>query len=163
MNLPVGVMIEQGISFEPGAFLPKVLALMNEKFSGYIAITIEGYDGIEDSALVFRSGSIAAAFHEYMKYNILVLGNFAVPQAFNAAGAKNNSSDIVALGNQQIDLVLAFNDKARVSKNYAAKDINALAVSTYSSSYAEKVLSEVLKSQPSKYDVMKKLGLSELK
>lgn len=163
MNLPVGPIIEQGIGFGPGAFKQKVLSMAQEQFSGYIALTIEGYDGLEDGVLIFKSGILVASIYEYLKHGILVMGDLAIPQVFNASGAKSHIADIIALTNSQVDLILAFNEKSGLSKAYSAKDINELSVSEYSSAYAERILAEALKKEPSKYEVLKRLGLSEMK
>lgn len=163
MDLPVGSPVEEGLKSSQVDFEKYLNALVSKQFSGYVVITIEGYSGMEEGILFLKKGAISGAFFEYNRFGIEVFGDSALEQFFNAIKALHGIIDIFALTPQQIDLITAFHDKVLLLKPFNAKNLNKLIPSKYDTSFAQKTLSQILRNEDSKYDVLKKLGLSELK
>ncbi|HZX34604.1 MAG TPA: DUF2226 domain-containing protein [archaeon] len=162
MNLPIGEVVSQGINLKEVDGRRLVETFYDKNFSGYLVSTIEGFDGLEEGILLFKEGALAAAFYEYDFYGITVFGDSAVPQVFNSFAAKHVVADVVSLSNQQVDLVTAFNEKGKVSKNFSKSDVSRLIPRAFSEEFARNTLSEVVKEKESKKDIFKKLGLGGL-
>lgn len=160
--MPIGPVIQQNLRFDSNSFEARINGLMEEKFTGYVIITLEGYKGVEEGVLVFKKGEVIGSAYEYMNLNALVLGNFALPQVFNCAAAKNNTADLVALSAPHIDLILAFNEKIQLTKPFSKKNVKELRVESYSNKYAEKILQELSKETTDKTGLLKKFGLTEI-
>ena len=79
MNLPVGEVLQQAISIKEINTKDLVISLLEKKFSGYAVITTDGFDGIEDGAIIFREGLAVAAFYTYDNFSISIYGNTAFP------------------------------------------------------------------------------------
>lgn len=159
MNLPVGELIEEGIELSSINPKQKLEELADKIFSGYIVTLIEGFDGLEEGVLIFKKGILIAAAHEYCKYGITVFGDVSLEQVTNAMRAKYGVSDLISLTVQQADLVTAFNDKLRLTRDYSKGDLAKIIPKKYSTSPAEKTLSQVLKKEESKHDLLKRFGL----
>ncbi|MBI4210704.1 MAG: hypothetical protein HY544_04335 [Candidatus Diapherotrites archaeon] len=162
MNLPVGEVISSGVSLREIDVRRLVEGFYEKGFSGYIVDTIEGFDGIEEGALLFRDGSMTAAIYDYDLYDLTVFGDAAVVHVFNSFAAEYVVADIVSLTNQQVDLVTAFNDKSKLLKAVQKQDVARLIPKIYTTEHARSVLKEAVKKTESKSDVFKKLGLSGL-
>ncbi|PJA16143.1 MAG: hypothetical protein COX63_03515, partial [Candidatus Diapherotrites archaeon CG_4_10_14_0_2_um_filter_31_5] len=87
MQLVEGRVVEQGMSLAEHDFSDRMIELIKTKFSGYVNLTIQGFDGLEEGTLIFREGKIIASGYEYLKYGISVNGNSAIAQTFNSAAA----------------------------------------------------------------------------
>lgn len=162
MNLPVGSLIKEGVKLSDVNFSNIASTLMSESFSGYIIITIEGYSGIEEGMVLFRKGELIGSIFDYTKFEVTVYGDAAAEQVFNASKAKHGIFDICSLNTQQVDLITAFNEKVNVENQINAKNLNRMIPSTYDAKYAKKVLVDALKKEESKYEIFKKLGLSDI-
>ncbi|MBU0662617.1 MAG: DUF2226 domain-containing protein [Candidatus Diapherotrites archaeon] len=162
MNLPVGSAVAEEVALKDFDIQGITDSLFDKLFSGYIVVTIDGYDGMEEGVMIFRKGTLAGALYEYMNYDILVFGEPALVQVFNALAAEHGAVDIYNLSNQQIDLVTAFNDKIILPKPLGKKDIKRMYVKEFADQYAKQVLAEVLKTHESRESVFKRLGLSRL-
>jgi len=162
MNLPVGEAIEQGIKLSEFDEKATLEMLTGKMFSGYVIVTIEGFKGLEEGVLLLKKGNIVGAMYEYMKHEITVLGDPSVSRVFNAFAAKDGIAEIYSLSTQQVDLVTAFNDKIKTSKEIGKRDISRYLIKSYDTTFAEKTLAEVVSEQESKKDVFKRLGLAGL-
>ncbi|MEW6294919.1 MAG: DUF2226 domain-containing protein [Candidatus Diapherotrites archaeon] len=162
MDLIEGEVIEQGKNLKEIDFKGVIIKLINSKFSGYINLLIEGFDGLEEGTIVMRTGSIIASSYEYLKHGIIVNGNPAVPQFFNAAGAAYGVLDIYSFKPTDAELVIAVNPKVRVTIDIRQSDIDKLYKKIFSDVYAKKILAMVSEQKPSKYEALKKLGLGEV-
>jgi hypothetical protein len=158
----VGDKVKQGINLQDFDQKKEVLSLMGNSFSGYVIVTSEGLDGIEEGALILKSGMPVGALYEYSKFDITVFGEGALPKIFNAFLAKYGVVDIYSLSNQQVDLVTAFNDRIKIENVLDQNAIKKLFPSKYSLKLAEEVLSQVLEKHESRTSILKKLGLSAL-
>ena len=162
MNLPVGEVLQQGIAVKEIDTKALTLSLLDKRFSGYLVVTIDGFDGIEEGVVLFKEGFMAGAFYNYDNFNISVFGNSAMQQAMNALVAERGIIDIVALSNQQIDLVIAFHDKVKITVAIDKRQLEKIFPKVFTQEFAKKVLGGVVKEAESRKSVFKRLGLSEL-
>jgi len=162
MNLPVGEVLQQGIAIKEIDTKALTLSLLDKKFSGYLIVTIDGFDGIEEGVVIFKEGFMMGSFYSYDNYNINVFGNSALQHSMNALVAEKGVIDIVALSNQQIDLVIAFHDKVKITVAIDKRQLDKIFPKSFSQEFAKKVLGEVVKEAESRKSVFKRLGLSEL-
>ncbi|HLC48091.1 MAG TPA: DUF2226 domain-containing protein [Candidatus Norongarragalinales archaeon] len=112
MNLPPGIIVKTGIDTATIDFAALLRELKDKVFNGYLAITVEGASAIEEGIVVFDNGKVVASFYEYFKYNKQVLGDLAFQRVMNAAASKHGVADIFQLTNDQVQLILAFNEQA---------------------------------------------------
>lgn len=162
VNLPVGDIISKGLNLKEIDVRRLVEGLYEKAFSGYLVATLYGFDGVEEGILLFKDGALIAAIYEYELYGITVFGDSAVPHVFNSYAADFIVADIVALSNQQVDLVTAFNDKSKLQKPVQKGDVSRLMAKTFSKELARSVLTHIVSSTEDKAGIFKKLGLAGL-
>ena len=163
MNLPVGNVIKEGVNLKDVKFKNIISTLIKESFTGYIILTVEGYSGIEEGMLLFRKGNMIGSIFDYSKFEVTVYGDSASEHVFNASQAGFGLFDICALSIQQVDLVTAFNEKVKLDTHITTKNLNKFISSKYDEKYAKKVLAKALTKEETKYDVFKKLGLTDIR
>ncbi len=162
MNLPVGEIISKGVSMREIDVRKLLEGFYEKEFSGYLIVTLEGFDGIEEGVLLFKGGSLDAAFYEYDLHGVTVFADAAVPHVFNSLAAPYVVGDIVSLSDQQVDLITAFNEKSKLARAVQKGDIQRLIPKAYSAEFAKSVLSQYVKKEESKKEIFKKFGLSSL-
>ena len=162
LNLPVGTIQQQAVSVKTVDLKKQFQNLMNQAFNGYIVVTIEGYAGIEEGVFLLKNGLLFGSLYEYTNFDITLFGEFALQQAFNAAAAEFAMMDVCELTKQQVELIAAFNEKIQLPQQFSAKDIGRFFKQKYDSSFAQKTLKEIVKKEESKYDVFKKIGLTDI-
>lgn len=162
MNIPVGEIVEENIALSEVKFEEKLLKLSKEAFTGYLVLTVEGRSGIEEGLLLFKGGLAVGAIYEYVKFKKMFYGDNALEQLLNAVLAEFGVMDIVGLSRQQVDLIIAFNEKVELRKPLSQKEITKIIPKQYQVAVAEKALGKELKKKESKFDVFKKLGLGGL-
>ncbi|MFH1663800.1 MAG: DUF2226 domain-containing protein [archaeon] len=162
MKLVEGRIVEQAVELQQNTFSDRMIDLIKTKFSGYVNITIEGFDGLEEGTLIFREGKIIASAYEYLKYDVTVNGDSAIAQTFNAGSAKFGVFDVISFRSTDAELTIAVNPKIRIDIDVSPNDIKKLSHSSFNSSYARKVLSMIMKTSSKKSEIMKKLGLSSM-
>ena len=162
MNLPIGEMLSRGVNFKEVDGKKLVEGFFDKKFSGYLVVTLEGIDGIEEGIILFKEGRIVGAFYDYDLEGITVFGDTSIPHVFNSFAAEHVVADIVSLSNQQVDLVTAFNDKSKLEKPINRGQIRKLIPKVFSNQPAQSVLSEISSEKDSRKDIFKKLGLTGL-
>ncbi|MEM4390875.1 MAG: hypothetical protein QXX06_03360, partial [Candidatus Diapherotrites archaeon] len=123
--------------------------------------TLNGVSGIEEGALIFKDGFIIASFYEYECNKITIFGKTSLEHVFNSFVAEYCIADIVGLSNQQVDLVTAFNDKAKLEVPLQKGDLGKMLPKIFSKELGLKVISSS-SDKSDKSDIYKKLGLSEL-
>ncbi len=136
--------------------------LIKKRFSGYVVATVEGFYGMEEGTLVFWSGKIIAASHEYLRYGVIINGDPAVSQAMNAFAAEFGVVDIVELSPTEAELILAVNPKTMAKTSVNPNDVKKLIPKKFSPEYAKKTLSIAFKKTPSKKEIFKRIGLDEM-
>lgn len=163
MRLPSGTMVESGLSLQGLNFKQKVSQLMDQNFSGYLAIQIEGFDGLEEGLLLFRNNQIQGALYEYLKFDVTVVGDIAMSHCLNAAGADYGVVDVVNLSNLQVDMAMAFDEKIKLTTPVDKKAVERLSVTSFEPSLAEKTLSAAIKRDGvGRNDLFKKFGLEDI-
>lgn len=162
MNLPIGEVLSQGVNFKEVDGKKLVESFFDKKFSGYMVVTIEGVDGIEEGIILFKEGRMVGAFYDYDLEGITIFGDTSIPHVFNSFAAEHIVADIVSLSNQQVDLVTAFNDKAKLEKPISRGQIGKLIPKVFSNQLAQSVLTEISTEKDSKKDIFKKFGLTGL-
>ncbi|VVC00594.1 Uncharacterised protein [uncultured archaeon] len=162
MNLPVGDLISRGVNLREIDIKKLIDGFYEKSFSGYLIVTLEGFDGIEEGVLIFKEGTLNAAFYEYDLYGITVFGDSAIPHIFNSLVAPYLIGDIIALSDQQVDLIAAFNEKSRLAKPVQRNDVARLIPKSYSTDLAKSMLGQYLKKEDSKKEIFKKFGLTSL-
>ena len=162
MKLVEGRVVEQALDLEQNKFSDRMVELIKSRFSGYVNLTIEGFDGLEEGTLIFREGKIIASAYEYLKYAVVVNGNSAIAQTFNAGVAKHGAFDIISFRSTDAELTIAVNPKIRIDVDVSPNDVKKLTHSAFNPSYARKVLSMIMKSSSKRSEIMKKLGLSSM-
>ncbi|MFH1255727.1 MAG: DUF2226 domain-containing protein [Candidatus Diapherotrites archaeon] len=162
VSFPQGQLLSQALNIKAIKPRQKIEELLGKGFSGYLVLTIEGFDGLEEGVIILRNGSVVGAVYEYSKYGVVVEGPPALQQFFNALGAAVGVMDVVALSQQQTELVMAFHEKMALSRPHAKKDLISFYTQEYSPYFAQNILSTIVKRVESKHEVFKKLGLHEL-
>lgn len=164
MNLPSGNIAKQGVSLKETDLRKEIKDLSDKNFSGYIAVTLEGFDGVEEGILLFKKGFGVAAIYEYTKYGVTVLGDFALAQFFNGSASSYAVMDVIELTSSQIDMSIAFNEKIKISVPMNAKAVEKLYKKKFEDKYAKNTLEQALSKykKESKEDLFKKFGLAEL-
>lgn len=162
MNLPIGEITQQGVDSRKFDETKEINSLFDKLFSGYLVITIEGFGGVEEGIMIFKKGRIVGTIYEYMNYGITIFGESAIPQIFNSLAAEFGVIDVVSLTTDQVDLVIAFNDKIKLPIELGKRDVSKFFVKKFSPSYAAKVLSKVVEKQETTKTIFDKLGLSDL-
>ncbi|MDO8628084.1 MAG: DUF2226 domain-containing protein [Candidatus Diapherotrites archaeon] len=161
MNLPVGNPVEQGTELKNFHLVEKTQKLLQNSFTGYVVGTIDGFDGVEEAIIFMKKGEVIGALHEYSKHVIETYGDAAFKACLNCFGADKGIVDVYELTAQQIDLVIAFNEKFQVSSGIGREGLKAFKVSKYTSELAQEDLKGVSKDSESRYSLLKKLGLGK--
>ena len=162
MNLPLSDVIEQGKKTAEFDYKSRLNSCLGGDFSGYIVLTIDGFDGMEEGVLIFRKGYLSAGLYEFLNYGITMFGDSSLKHTFNAFLNDKGIVDVYGLTNQQVDLVTAFNDKIKLTRPVTKGDASKLFALKYSSELSKELLKEVLQKQESKDEVLKKFGLTSL-
>ncbi|GEM_PF-884546 len=162
LNLPVGTVLHQLVALKTIDFKKFVLELMDTAFTGYVVVTAEGYVGIEEGVFIFKGGALSGAIYEYTNFDIPLFGDTALQQCFNAAAAEFAVMDVCELSKQQVELIIAFNERILLPQKILQQEAAKLFKKSYDFHFAEKALKELVKKEESKYDVFKKIGLPDI-
>lgn len=162
MNFPLGKIIQDSIKVTEFNWKQKINEFDSQKFTGYIVITLEGIDGIEEGVLAFLNGKAVACFYEFTKFELNLFGEKALPVFFNAFNAEYGIGEIHETTVQQIELIIAFNDSIKLKKDFSKNDLNKFYSNEFSAKYAKETLSDALNKMESRSDIFKRIGLSNL-
>ncbi len=162
MNLPVGEVLEQGLDLSRLAVKELMESFMDKGFSGYIVDTVWGHSGVEEGVFLFRQGFLVGSFFEYMSCGVTYLGDYSMQHVFNSYAAKKGVVDIVGLSVQQVDLIMAFNEKLKVTAELNKKNLLKYLVANYSNSFAMLALEQSKQGSGESKSIFKKLGLAGL-
>lgn len=163
MGLPAEDLKQQGIVLTNPKIIKEKISEFLPKGSGYIVLTIDGYDGLEEGVIVFKGGNLYAAMYEYLKYGITVLGDLALARFFNAVAAKNGVIDIFNLSQDQVELAFKItNERALITKTLKFGDLERMIPKQYDESLAQNVLSKIAKKYEDKFDALGKFNLTKL-
>jgi hypothetical protein len=151
--LPAGTPVKKGIDVAVVDLAALTRELKGKKFSGYLAICVSGKTGVEEGIALFDAGKFVAAFYEYLAHGKTLIGQPAVARVMNAAASKHGVIDIYQLTSEQVQLILAFNDKAVVVP--ADKDLRV------PESFSDVLEEEVIEARESKGELLKKYKVGE--
>ncbi|MCX8189636.1 MAG: DUF2226 domain-containing protein [Candidatus Diapherotrites archaeon] len=160
MELPLGTPYQEHLKTTEVDMLKGINDLMQKAFTGYIVVTIQGIDGMEEGAILFRNGIIVGAGYEFMKSGTTIDGTDAFEIVLNAFKAKAGIIDIYSLSLQHMDLVIAFHEKMLIKAKIDPKTLQKLYPKEFSDRFAKAVIKQ--QEEQSKYDVFKKIGLPEM-
>ena len=163
MNLPVGEAKETGVQLSQEGLSHTALSLSREGFTGYLVITIEGVKGVEEGVLFFKGFEIIGSIYELSRFNKTVYGDEAFNLFLNGAAAKHGVMEVYSLTGQQLDLVLAFNNKILLGAPQGIRILHSHKVKAFKPELSEKYLQGLIQKKHSKLDVLKRFGLGRLK
>lgn len=162
MNIPVGKLVEKRVSFEETMPAEKVPGLMDKGFSGYIAATVEGGSGLEEALLLFREGEAVGACFEAITAGERFFGIAGLRLCLNLLAAGKGVFDVNSLTRQQVDLIIAFNDKVALKKPLERKTFSKLLPASYSPEIVSRVLKGVSGEKDAREKALKRFGLGSI-
>ncbi len=162
MNIPIGNVEEQHLSFSENNPLNKIKQLMQSGFDGYVVATIEGVSGLEEGLLLLKGKEIVGAVFDALRINKQLYGVPALRLSLNLLKARKGVFDVNRLSRQQIDLIIAFNEKIRLAKPIAMPMLSKLLPPKYKPAIVSKELAVDLGVSETKYKLFKRLGLGSI-
>ncbi|MBU0635762.1 hypothetical protein KKE06_01935 [Candidatus Micrarchaeota archaeon] len=162
LNYPVGDPIEEGLELEkiePHSFLAKLFV---PNFSGYVVITLEGYSGIEEGVLFFQEGTGVGAAFSYDSFDTAVFGDTALNSFFNGLAAKKGVADVFKLSKQQVDLILALDERTAIRTPLVQDMVSKKIRNQYNASFAQAAVRGLDTVVTHSSDLLKKIGLGEM-
>jgi hypothetical protein len=167
MNLPVNNPILKDLFLDQISSDKLFFDLNQRKFNGYVYLTIKGEFGFEESFIIFEKGNIVGNIYVLEGYDIELFGSEAFNLCINAFGAENGVLNIYDLKEDQIKLVLIFNDKIKnikqiVSKNKNSKKNYFLKNIKYNPNAIQELLTEKININKSQKDLFSERGLDQL-
>lgn len=158
MNIAAGNPIERGKYLEQLNPKEYVSKLLDEKFNGYLCVSIHGLRGIEEGVIFFHSGSIVSSNYEYYKFNKAYLGEQALERSLNALLAKTGVVDLYSLSSYQVQLVLTLNEENNLKQKQAKTEI--VFPTSFNEAYEKQLIVESGE-ELSKEELLKKFGLKK--
>ncbi len=152
MNLPAGKTIENRKKLSETNILEILTNLFKETFTGYLVITTEGKNGISEGLLLFQKGSLKGAIFQNINEEKDVLGEEALTKILNSFASQQGIIDVNELSKQQAELVIAFEEKMQLSKEYSLQELKRKIPKKYEQASEET-------KEETKLDILKKLGL----
>ena len=162
MNIPLGKIEEKQLLFSEDQPFLKLKQLLKSGFSGYLVATIEGISGLEEGLVMLRESEIVGAVFDALRIKKQVYGVKGLRLSLNLLKAKKGVFDVNKLSRQQIDLIMAFNDKIGLPKTVNAATLAKLEPAAYRSELVSKELAVDLGAKETKYNLLKKLGLGSI-
>ena len=163
MNITSGTPMEKGASL--GDIRPKeyIAKMMEEKFNGYVCITVRGKTGIEEGVMLFHNGSIVSCDYEYYKYNARFVAEEALARSMNAFTAPRGVLDSFSLSPYQIQLVMTLNEDCNLKTDIITPSMLQFP-EAFSYSFEESLAGPVKKPEKGaeKDVLMKRYGLSRM-
>jgi len=157
LNLPYGTPVKTGIDVAAVDFVALLKELLVKSFNGYACITINGGNGVEEGVVLFDNGKVVASFYEYFKHVKTVQGDHAFVRVMNASSAKDGVIELFQLSNEQVQLILAFNEQAISIPT--EKDYKNFKTASFSRTLEEQIRPPV--ENPSEAEVLKKYKITD--
>ncbi|MEI8364624.1 MAG: hypothetical protein WCF78_04170 [archaeon] len=161
MNIPINVPLVENVFLEQLMPDKLFLDLANKKFSGYTYLAVNGKYGFEESIIIFTKGNVVGSIFLIDSYEIELFGLDAFNFGINAFGNKDGLLNIYNLNDDQIKLILIFNDKVKFDYKVDNGSLSKLNIK-YNEILLDKLLSNKIEIKESKTDIFNKLNLSEL-
>lgn len=163
LNYPVGELLDQGLelagSLQSASFVSK---FFGSSFVGYVVVTLEGFSGLEEGVLFFREGFAVGAAYSFDAYDVAIFGDQAMSAFLNALSAQRAVADSVHLTKQQVDLVLALDQRTAVSRPWSGDGLEKKIPVAYNPAFAMRAAKGLTQVITPASDIMKKIGLGEL-
>ena len=158
MRITAGNPLERGKDLSLTNANEYVSKLGQEKFNGYICVTIKGKRGIEEGVLLFHDGRIIASSYDYFYYKRTYQGETALERTANALASKLGIIDVFSLSSYQVQLVMTLNEEASLKKPLEPQNLKI--PDAYSTKYEDTLSVSVQQGQEQKTNLAKKLGLT---
>ena len=160
MNFPLGTFRVQGKSTKQWDAKTELEMLAQQNFSGYVIETLYSSVGVDECALLFRAGQVTAATYEVHATNQALFGDESLAHVGNAFAATHGIIDVAELSSQQADLILAFNQKLKLTKPLQKGQLRALVKDTYDATLLQQSKVGGAIASESKESLFKRFGLA---
>ncbi len=128
MNFPIGEVVSKGdVPFD---FASKAVELSQNRFSGYIILTVRGHF-IEEGVVFFREGELVSCIVECLALEQTLKGDKAMEFFLNQTKGLGFFHCIM-LTRSQIDLINAFDEKLLLANKIDLKDLPRMIPSAFS-------------------------------
>ncbi len=140
MNLPISKPVVENVYLdliEPNKLLQD---LNTKQFTGFTYLTIHSAHNFEECIIFFLKGNVAGSIYINNTYNAELFGKNALDLSFNSLSYSDGLLNIYQLSEEQLKLVLIFNDKIKHSFNLDAKSLSKI-----NFTYKEELFKNILK------------------
>jgi hypothetical protein len=161
MNIPINVPLVENVFLDQLIPDKLFLDLANKKFSGYTYLAVNGKYGFEESIIIFTKGKVVGSIFLMDSYGIELFGLDAFKFGINSFGNTDGLLNIYNLTDDQIKLILIFNDKVKFDYKIDNGSLSKLNIK-YNEIILDKLLVNKIEIKESKTDVFNKFNLSEL-
>ncbi len=160
MNIPVGERVAENIDIKKVDVRKVISDLQSKNFSGYIAVTTKMNYGFEDSTLFFKQGSVMGCSHAFLAFDKIIYGEEGIRLFFNSFASQFGCFDVFRLTNEQMELIITFNDKILIKSANMQKIFDNY-IKEYKESLVEKYIDKSELSKD-KYALLKEIGLGNI-
>ena len=157
-SLPKGKITEKNAELLTIDFIKFLKENQKRAFTGYIALCIQGANGIEEGTILFDEGKIVGCFYEYYSFDKSFQGNEAFQRILNASAAKQGVFDVISLKPEQVRLVLAVNEGIVFVP--APGQLESVSVKEFSPLFEQEVVQS--QSEQTRTEFLKKFKLQDL-
>lgn len=162
MNIPVGTVEERQLLFSEAEPFAKIKGLLQSEFDGYVVATVEGASGLEEGLLLLKGRVVVGAVFDSVRLGKQLYGALGLRLVLNLLKSSNGVFDVNRLSKQQVDLIIAFNEKIRLSKPLDSGMLSKLEPSAYRQDLVSTELSVDLDASDSKHNLLKKFGIGSV-
>lgn len=162
MNIPIGKVEVEQKSFGEEKPFERLKSMVNTGFNGYLVATIEGITGLEEGLLLVREKEVVGAVFDALRVNKQLYGIQALRLVLNSLKAKKGVFDVNGLSKQQIDLIIAFNEKVNLHKPVDLGLLKKLEPEEYRKDLVSKELTFDLDAEETKQNLLKRMGLGSI-
>jgi len=163
MNLPVLTPIVKNVPLEKVMPEKLFLDLQEKGFGGYLYLVIDGKYCFEESIVILVKGKIEGAIYLIEGHEIELLGKDAMPFCLNSFGAKYGQLSLFTLTDDQIKLILLFNEKIKYTLAITkSKSIQGLKDIKYNEALIDYLLKDKIKNEKSAKEILYDFNLSDL-
>ena len=156
MKLAVGVKRDSGIDLSKISPKDYIKKLMEERFSGYVCVTVHGKYGIEDGTIVFYDGKITCAEYIYLSFDKIYKSEDALKRFFNAMYGFG-ILDCFMFTVHQAHLITIMYEENRLEEPFDIKRLEKEFPEKFSEEYEEMIVPPKIKDLT--IEVRKRLGL----
>jgi len=161
MNIPINVPLVENVFLEQLIPDKLFIDLSQKQFSGYTYLVINGKYGFEESIIIFIKGKVVGSIFLIDGYNLELFGGNAFVYGVNAYGHSEGLLNIYNLTDDQIKLILIFNDQIKYNYKFDKNTISKI-LFKYDDKRIDSLLKDKIEIKESKTDVFNKFNLSDL-